>query len=1021
MAAAEHRKPMPLATLSKVLMLSAMVGAGRALRAPARGGMGRIGWASPRGGGGARLRMSADSWPVSRVRSKFIEYFSEKRDHTFYKSSPVVPYDDPTLLFANAGMNQFKPIFVGKVEPSSPLAPLKRAANSQKCIRAGGKHNDLDDVGMDVYHHTFFEMLGSWSFGDYFKKEAIDWAWELLVREYGLPEEQIYASYFGGDEALGLEPDLEARDLWLQYLPAERVLPFDKKDNFWEMGDTGPCGPCSEVHFDRIGGRDASALVNADDPMVVEIWNLVFMQYFREDAATLKPLPNKHIDTGMGLERVASILQGKTSNYDTDAFTPILKEIQALTGARAYEGKLGDEDPEYIDTAYRVLADHARTLAYALADGAVPSNEGRGYVLRRVLRRALRYGKQFLNAPEGFFSALVGGAVIDAGKDFFPELQEKREAIVAVVREEEESFQKLLDRGLQYFEQLSEAMEAEKRAEVTGEEAFYLYDTLGFPVDLTEIMAAERGYTLDAPGFEACMAEQKERSRQAQRLAKAAGGALIELSTDDVALLSSAQSPTDDAAKYTWDAAHPTTVAGLVPSAGAPLALSPGAAAELKEGDRVGLLLDSTSFYAESGGQVADVGTITLSGGAVVAVSDAQSFGGFVLHVGSVVKAGAAEVGAEATCEVDYGARRRTAPNHTMTHVLNFALREVLQEECDQKGSYCDAEKLRFDFAHGKALSGEQIAAVEERVQSIIEEDLRVQTKLLPLSTATAIAGLRAVFGETYPDPVRVVTVGGDASAMAEDPEDAKWESFSTEFCGGTHISSTSDAGAFVLTEETAVAKGVRRVVAITGDAARAAREAGEDLRSRVEEAKAAAEDDVDGAERDAQALRQELDAASVSAGLKAGLRSQLEGLAKEIAGARKKMVQRRADEAVAALRQQLEDCDQDFWVGDVDIGANGKALQPLLKQVAKHGKCILGFSPSDDGDKCLVFANCPKDAPIAANDWAKVALDAMGGRGGGSPQQAQGNAPNDEAARAAAVEAANAFAAEKLAAGQKA
>lgn len=424
------------------------------------------------------------------VRRSFIEFFESKKEHTFFPSSPAVPHDDPTLMFANAGMNQYKPIFLGNVPESSPLAGLKRAVNSQKCIRAGGKHNDLEDVGKDTYHHTFFEMLGNWSFGDYFKKESIDWAWELLTDVWGVDRTRLYATYFGGDEKLGLEPDIEARDFWLEHLPEDRVIPGNVKDNFWEMGDTGPCGPCSELHYDRIGGRNAAKRVNADVEDVIEIWNLVFIQYDRQPDGSLKPLPDKHVDTGMGLERIAGILRGVDSNYDTDLFTPIFGAIERITGARGYRGKFGSEDPDGIDTAYRVIADHVRTLTIALTDGAVPSNEGRGYVLRRILRRAVRFGRQTLGAKPGFFSQLVP-VVIEHMGEAFPELRRDPQRVIDLIYEEEESFGKTLDRGITLFAEAADAAGAGGR--ITGEDAFKLYDTYGFPVDLTMQMAEERG------------------------------------------------------------------------------------------------------------------------------------------------------------------------------------------------------------------------------------------------------------------------------------------------------------------------------------------------------------------------------------------------------------------------------------------------------------------------------------------------------------------------------------------------
>eukprot|EP00968_Pinguiococcus_pyrenoidosus_P021894 scaffold2952_cov312-Pinguiococcus_pyrenoidosus.AAC.9 len=958
-----------------------------------------------------------ETWPVTRVRQQFVEYFKEKHEHKFVESSPVVPYEDPTLLFANAGMNQFKPIFVGKVDPSSPLAKLERAVNSQKCIRAGGKHNDLDDVGLDTYHHTFFEMLGTWSFGDYFKAEAINWAWELLVKVYGLNPDQLYATYFGGDEALGVEADLEARDLWLQYLPESRVLPFDSKDNFWEMGDTGPCGPCSEIHFDRIGGRDAAPLVNADDPNVVEIWNLVFMQYNREDASTLKSLPNKHIDTGMGLERLVSVLQNKMSNYDTDCFMPILEAIKEHTNApRAYEGRLGADDPDNIDMAYRVIADHARTLAYAIADGAQPSNEGRGYVLRRILRRALRYGRQFLDAPDNFFSKVVTGVVVDMGKDFFPELEQKREQILEIVLEEEQAFAKLLVRGLKFFDEVKEKVEKENRKAVSGDEAFFLYDTLGFPVDLTLIMAQEAGLGLDMAGFEACMEQQKERSRAA--LKKARSGSLgdgVELTTDQVALLiaDSASSATDDSMKYEWDITPESTVTAVFMASSGDEELE--AAVRLSDGDVVGVVLSETPFYAEAGGQVSDLGTLLLPGGVEIDVQDVQNYGGFILHVGVVSGEGELRRGQTVKSEVDYANRRRIAPNHTMTHVLNLALRNELGDNVDQKGSLCDSDKLRFDFSHGKAMTAKQLASVEKQVQDVIEKALKVETKVLPLAVASEIPGLRAVFGETYPDPVRVVSVGGDLDALSSGAGGVSNEDHmdvSTEFCGGTHLSNSKEAEAFVIAEETAVAKGIRRIVALTGEPAKAAQLRGESLREDVKKLEQL--DPLDpNLDASCVELRQTVDGATMSTVVKADLRSFLEAQAKRAVSAKKKALQQRVDKAISDLKATLAELPDHakYAVVEVDIGGNGKALQPLFKAVQADYPDIrlFGYSKVDDDDKALFFALCPKDSSLKANEWITQTLQEIGGKGGGTPLNAQGN--GSAAELSAAVAKAEAFA----------
>jgi len=590
-------------------------------------------------------------------------------------------------------MNQFKPIFLGQADPTGPLAPLKRAANTQKCIRAGGKHNDLDDVGKDTYHHTFFEMLGNWSFGDYFKEEAITWAWQLLTRVYGLAPERIYVTYFAGDATFGLKADEEARAIWLRFLPAERILPFDKKANFWEMGDTGPCGPCSEIHYDRLGGRDAGSLVNMDDPTVIEIWNIVFMQFNREPNGSLRELPAKHIDTGMGFERLTSILQGAMSNYDTDIFMPIFGEISARTGARPYSGKLGAEDVGGIDMAYRVVGDHIRTLTFAITDGCNPSNEGRGYVLRRILRRAVRYAQQKLGAKVGFFSSLVP-VVVELFGDAFPELRRKAGFVQEVLRDEEESFSRTLTKGIREFNARASAVAA--GGTLPGSDAFFLYDSMGFPFDLTKLMAEEAGLTADAEGFAACMAEQKARSQAAGRFARDTDQLVLE-AEQTAWLIKAGVKPTLDDAKYDWHCASGPVTRVAAIYAGKELGFLTGdaTAAPGAPTATVGILLDATSFYAESGGQVADSGALyALAPGTPLAeaeagvpeapagsltVADVQVFGGFVLHIGTVTQ-GAFRVGDTVRCAPDYERRGFIAPNHTMTHVLNYALREVMGE-----------------------------------------------------------------------------------------------------------------------------------------------------------------------------------------------------------------------------------------------------------------------------------------------------------------------------------------------------
>jgi len=876
-------------------------------------------------------------------------------------------------------MNQFKPIFLGRASPGTELATLSRAVNSQKCIRAGGKHNDLEDVGRDTYHHTFFEMLGSWSFGDYFKEEAIEYAWELLTSVYGIEKERLYATYFGGDESLGLEADLEARDFWLKYLPEERVLGCDAKDNFWEMGDTGPCGPCSEIHYDRIGNRDASHLVNMDDPEVIEIWNLVFIQFNRDENG-LSLLPAKHVDTGMGLERLCSLLQNKSSNYDIDAFTPIFDAIESLASVGVYEGKLGEEDVTLKDTAYRAVADHARTLTFALADGAVPSNMGRGYVLRRILRRATRYGQQILKCEPGFFAKLVP-VVVDTFGEAYPELVKNQADIIEIIEEEETAFSVMLDKGIKYFDE--EINDGEAKV-VPGDKAFFLYDTVGFPIDLTELMAEEAGMTVDMTGFEAEMEGQKERSRLARLAAKGLSGDRLELIAEQTSWLADEGiEVTDESYKYKWDVKVDATVKAVFTSDGF---LGDGESA--KEGDSVGLVLDKSSFYAEAGGQDADLGTISFEGGELI-VNDVQVYGGYILHSG-VISTGSVSVGADVQCQVDYDRRRDVAPNHSMTHVLNAALREVLGDGVDQRGSQCNDEKLRFDFSHKSAMTVDQLRDTEVYVRETIEKSLPVKAEVMALADAKAIPGVRAMFGEVYPDPVRVVRVGDDCSV---------------EFCGGTHISNTAEAEAFVLTEETAVAKGIRRISALTRGAAAKAVAEGTEFEGKTSSLESINPDETPDLDKQAGALRKDLDAAELSAALKAELRARIEAVQKKGIDAKKRLLAGRVDKVLNTVTADVEEAlaaGKKTLVLNLDIGADSKASQKVIKAVQKIAPelAFMGISEEEvgSGGKILCFTIVPasvQESGLKANEWLKDVLDSVGGRGGGKPGNAQGQAPN--------------------------
>ncbi len=934
---------------------------------------------------------ATDTNSAAAVRSAFIKFFTD-RGHTFVPSSTTCPTNDPSLrdTFANAGMNQYKPIFLGTLDPNSPLQGLKRATNTQKCIRAGGKHNDLDDVGKDTYHHTFFEMLGNWSFGDYFKAETIAWAWELMTgpREngcFGLDPSRFYASYFGGDEKAGLEPDLEAKQIWEQFLPPERVMPFGMKDNFWEMGDTGPCGPCSELHYDRVGNRDASHLVNADDPEVIELWNLVFIQYDRLEGGKLSQLPAQHVDTGMGLERVVSVLQGKDSNYDTDVFTPIFEKLQSLTGARAYTGKLGDEDTDGVDEAYRVIGDHIRTLVFAITDGGMPSNEGRGYVLRRILRRAVRYGRQKLSAPEGFLAGLTP-TVIETMGEAFPELVPNSERVIGIIAEEETSFGKTLDRGIKMFEGL-----ASDSGSISGPDAFKLYDTYGFPIDLTDLMAQERGLSVDLEGFEKAMEEAKQRSRQGGR--KETGEQKIELRAEQVAKLGHLHvKPTDDSFKF-----NTRDIKGTVKAIWNGHNFDDHADNGNAGMKRVGIVLNKTNFYSEMGGQVADIGELhCIKTGAHFKVEDTQSFGGYVLHIGRITK-GKLSINNDVMCHLSNNHRAAVSSNHTTTHLLNFALREVLGDGVDQRGSLVNDEKLRFDFTHNQPVSADEIAKIEALVNHEIEQNLTVYADLAPLDQAQKITGLRAVFGETYPDPVRVVSIGIEIEQLIANPENDAWKTASIEFCGGTHIESTGIAKRFALLGEEGIAKGIRRITAVTGQAAMDAHARAAAILEQANALDALPIGDLAGKHQEIIVL---LEQETLPATGKHAIRAKLGEIQKKLKEADKAAAAQKAKAAqglAAGIAQAAAGSPEDIVIASLELGSDRGALEAALKTItsACPNKAVMLMSPDADAGRVALMATVPTGLVtkgLKAGDWIREVAGIMGGKGGGRPDNAQGS-----------------------------
>ena len=702
---------------------------------------------------------------AKEIRDSYKKFF-ESKGHTIVPSAPMVIKDDPTLMFTNAGMNQFKDIIVG-----NRPAKHTRVADSQKCLRVSGKHNDLEEVGMDTYHHTMFEMLGNWSFGDYFKEDAINWAWEYLVDVLKLDPKRLYATVFEGSPEEGLSRDDEAAAIWANHLPKSHIINGNKHDNFWEMGETGPCGPCSEIHIDLRSDEeraqiDGAEMVNHDHPQVIEIWNLVFMQYNRMADGSLQPLPKKVIDTGMGFERLCMALQGKTSNYDTDVFTPLINKIAELSGK-----KYGED--EHVDIAMRVIADHVRTIAFSIADSQLPGNAKAGYVIRRILRRAVRYAYTFLDQKSPFMYRLVDTLIGSMG-EAYPELPAQRDLIMKVIKEEEEAFLRTLDKGIALLDDAIARANKEGKKEISGKEAFTLYDTYGFPLDLTELILKEKGMSLDHKGFEVEMQAQKDRARNAAAVEATDWNILLEGVAD-------------------------TKFVGY-DSTTAVCRISRWRRVKQKGREFYQIILDRTPFYGEMGGQVGDRGTLTDNKtGEVVEIYDTKRENGISVHLTAKMPADPA---AEFTAAIDEAARHRTAANHTATHLLHHALREVLGTHVEQKGSFVSPDVLRFDFSHFQKLTPDELRRVEHLANSYVRQAIvRDEHRNVPIAKAREL-GAMALFGEKYGDEVRVIKYGP-----------------SIELCGGTHVDNTGEIGMIRIIGESSIAAGIRRIEALTGEA----------------------------------------------------------------------------------------------------------------------------------------------------------------------------------------------------------
>lgn len=873
----------------------------------------------------------SETMTSAQVRESFIKFF-ESKGHLFVRSSPVVPHDDPTLMFTNAGMNQFKAIFLG----DNPKG-WKRVCNSQKCIRVSGKHNDLDVVGRDNYHHTFFEMLGNWSFGDYYKKEAISWAWELLTKVWKLPKERLFATVYQDDD--------EAWQIWkdVSGLPDDRIMRFDAHSNFWEMGDTGPCGPCSEIHYDRGDlstqaetFKDPVLGVNGENDRYIEIWNNVFMQYERLSDGSLVPLKAKNVDTGMGFERICAILQGKSSNYDTDVFSPIIRKIAELSGVPYSEGKDG--------TPHRVIADHLRALSFAIADGALPSNEGRGYVLRRILRRASRFAR-LLGQKKPFICNLVQ-VLADTMGDAYPEIRERKDFVASVIRSEEESFIRTLDAGLERFASISAALQKGDR--IPGDKVFLLYDTYGFPPDLTGILAEEKGLSIDEKGYEKCMEEQKARARANMKQSINTMGS----------------------EGWTEYAVGSTKFVGYDVNAATVKVL------RYREDKGVlSIVLDTTPFYAEMGGQIGDKGTL-VADGLEISVFDTVRVNDTIVHRGKVAKgeANRETMASEFLATVDDVRRSDIRKNHSATHLIQAALRQVLGNHVQQQGSFVSNELLRFDFSHFNAMTSDEIQQVEDLVNAKVMECLPVATEVMDVDAAKS-SGAMALFGEKYGDKVRVVKMGNSG------------EEFSRELCGGLHVQNTGNIGMVKIISESSVSSGVRRIEAVTGRGALALLRAGTQILTALREQLRCKDADV-------------LDRIQQTFAKTQNLEKSLQSVQLELATLA----------AGELLQGAVNVLGVNLYVREMSIPDDRfkNLLDGVQNKLDPESVAVMANKGSANGSIAVMVGKNVQAKGVKAGDMVRDLAKACGGKGGGRPDRAQAGTREPEKISAAIANANN-------------